>query len=232
MAPERVFESGILYCEHPGEVNTEDVLRYGRARAEQLGLRTAIVPTDSGRSALRAVRVFRGSGVRLIVVTTPPCKTWGPSGELPSGVLDAAVRQALRSAGAELVQGTMPFAGLGSGRHGSVTWQQEVVQWVLGVFGEGTKIAIQVALMAADAGMVPEGEEVLSFGGTYKGLDSSLVVKTCLSWNFLSRFEVLEVVAKPRRPRVALPEYKDPHWRGNLDAYYQPVDVEALLRGE
>lgn len=222
----------VVYFEHPGEVNTEDVLRHGRARAEQLGLRVVVVPTDSGRSALRAVRIFKDSGIRLIVVTTPPCTTWGPRGDLPSGIPDVAVREALRSAGAELVQGTMPFSGLGSGRRPAIAWQQDLVQRVLEVFGAGTKIAIQVALMAVDAGLVPEGEDVLAFGGTYKGLDSALVVRTCLSWHFLDRFEVLEVVAKPRRPRVTLPEYEDPHWRGDVDAYYGAMDVGALLRGE
>lgn len=189
----------------------------------------AVVPTDSGRSALRAVRIFKNSGVRIVVVTTPPCTTWGPRGELSSGIPDAAVREALARAGAELVQGTMPFGNLGSTRESPTLWPQDLIQRTLEVFGPGTKVAIQAALMAADAGRVAEGDEVLAFGGTYKGLDTALVVRTCLSWHFLTRFEVLEVVARPRRGRVSLPEYKDPHWRGDLDAYYRPVDVEALL---
>lgn len=218
------------YFPHPGEANTEAVLRCGRTRAEQLGLKVAVVPTDSGRSALRAARVFAGSGIRLVAVTTPPCTTWGPHGELPSGVPDPAVREALARAGVELVQGTMPFANLGSTREAPIPWPQDVVQRTLEAFGPGIKVAVQAALMAADAGRVREGDEVLAFGGTYKGLDAALVVRTCVSWHFLTRFEVLEVVAKPRRPRVKLPEYEDPHWHGDLAAYYRPVDVAALLR--
>lgn len=224
-----------LYLAHPGEANTDLVLMAGRRRAEQLGLRTVVVPTDSGRSAIKAVQVFNGSGVRIIAVTTPPCTTCGPRGELPSGVPELPVRKWLREHGVTLVQGTFPFGGLGlTGGPRAACWPQELVQRVLETFGAGTKIAIQVTLMATDAGLLTPGEEVLAFGGTLKGLDTALVVTASLSWDYLARFEVLEVVAKPRHARVEFPEWKDPHWRGNLEPYYQPVELGPVgnVRGE
>lgn len=68
--------------------------------------------------------------------------------------------------------------------------------------------------MAADAGAVERGEVVVSLGGTYKGLDAAIVAKTTYSYYFLKEFELLEVLAKPWRPRVTYPEYEDPRWRG------------------
>lgn len=61
----------------------------------------------------------------------------------------------------------------------------------LELFGAGTKIAVQIAVMATDAGIAKEGEEVISMAGTYKGLDTALVLKCATCWNLLSKFEVL-----------------------------------------
>lgn len=63
--------------------------------------------------------------------------------------------------------------------------------------------------MATDAGEVKDGEEVVSCAGTYKGLDTALVVKVAYSMDFFSKFTVEEVVAKPRCRLKGLPEYDD-----------------------
>ena len=89
-----------------------------------------------------------------------------------------------------------------------------------GIFRQGIKIAIEVALMATDSGAVKRGEIIASLGGTYKGLDSTIIAKTAYSYYFLREFEVLEIIAKPWRPRVKYPEYKDPEWKGDLNKYY------------
>ena len=95
---------------------------------------------------------------------------------------------------------------------------------VLGVFGQGVKIAIEASLMAADAGAVERGDIVVSMGGTYKGLDSAIVARTTYSYYFLQEYEVLEIVAKPYHGRVKLAEYEDPTWKGDLEEYYREVE--------
>lgn len=119
------------------------------------------------------------------------------------------MRARLDRYGVEIVQSTPPF------------YNRKLLSKALELFGAGTKIAIQIAVMATDAGTIEEGEEVISMAGTYKGLDASLLVRTAICWNLLTKFEVLETLAKPRNPRVSLPEYKDPRWKGNLNQYYE-----------
>ncbi len=77
-----------------------------------------------------------------------------------------------------------------------------------------------------------EGEEVVALGGTYKGLDTALVVRTAWSGNFFAKFEVLEIIAKPRRTWIRLPEYEQGGWRGDLDQYYRPIQASALKTRE
>ncbi len=77
--------------------------------------------------------------------------------------------------------------------------------------------------MATDAGALEEGEQVVTLGGTYKGLDTALIVKTSYSLNFFAKFEVLEIIAKPLRTSRLLPEYAQKEWKGDLDQYYEPI---------
>lgn len=204
-------EKGIFYFNNPGEVNTDKVIKLSKKRAFELGINKVIVASDTGRSALKAAKTFKGTNIKLIVVTTPPCTTWGPKGEIPSGIPDEKVRKRLREYGVTIVQATPPF------------FNMEVVGKTLELFGCGAKIAIQIAIMATDAGIVREDEEVISLGGTYKGLDTALIVKSAVCWDFLKKFEVLEIITKPRSPRVELPEYKDERWKGDIDQYYKPI---------
>jgi hypothetical protein len=93
----------------------------------------------------------------------------------------------------------------------------------LELLGAGTKIGVEAALMAIDAGVLDAGQESIALGGTYKGLDTALVVQTSYSRAFFSDFEVLAIIAKPRRPGRRLPEYEQEGWKGNLDQYYEPI---------
>jgi hypothetical protein len=74
--------------------------------------------------------------------------------------------------------------------------------------------------MATDAGLLDEGEEVVSCAGTFKGLDTALVVKATYGAHLFVEFVVKEIIAKPVCRVKKLPEYEFKNWKGNLDAYY------------
>jgi hypothetical protein len=52
-------------------------------------------------------------------------------------------------------------------------------------------------MMAVDAGLIPEGEEVLAVAGTARGADTVLVIKASASKRFFD-LKVIEILAKPR----------------------------------
>jgi len=110
------------------------------------------------------------------------------------------------------MQSTRPFASASR----SLGWNKALPDTIIdillgGIFGQGLKIAIEVALMAIYSGAVDRGELVVSLGGTFKGLDTAIVAKTTYSCYFLTEFEFLEIIAKPWKPRITYPEYKDPN---------------------
>ena len=61
------MESKIVYFEKPGSQNTEAVLNIAKKRAEELGIKTIVVATTEGNTAVKAVEVF--GGLKVIAVT-------------------------------------------------------------------------------------------------------------------------------------------------------------------
>lgn len=76
-------ERNVVYFRYCGEVNTDKVLHVARLRCKELGLNKVVISSETGRSAIRALDVFRGAGIEMIVVTHYPATTWGPKGDIP-----------------------------------------------------------------------------------------------------------------------------------------------------
>ena len=73
----------------------------------------------------------------------------------------------------------------------------ELIAHAYYTFSQGTKVAVEVAVMAADAGLIPVDREVIAVGGTGEGADTALVLSPAYSTNFFD-LKVHEVLAKPR----------------------------------
>ncbi|MBW1765771.1 MAG: hypothetical protein JRJ65_01825 [Deltaproteobacteria bacterium] len=107
-------------------------------------------------------------------------------------------RRKLESKGVSVLTCQHAFGGIGRGVRNKLSTYQldEIVAYTLRTFGQGTKVAIELALMAADAGLVRTDEEVISIGGTGKGADTALVLQPANSANFFD-LKVKEIVCKP-----------------------------------
>jgi hypothetical protein len=73
----------------------------------------------------------------------------------------------------------------------------DLVAMTLRIFGQGMKVACEIAAMAADAGLVRTDEEVISIGGTGRGADTALVLKPDYVHRFFN-LRVKEIICKPR----------------------------------
>ncbi len=220
---EKNVERKTTYFKYCGEVNTDEVLHLVKLRCEETGINKVAVASETGRSAVKALDVFKGTDIQMIVVTHYPATTWGPKGKIPIGLKRKEYSENLRKLdekGVKVVQGTRPFAPPSRSIDWNYPTPEGIVDKTLEIFGAGTKIAIEVAVMATDAGELNQGEEVISCAGTFKGLDTALVVKTAYSSSFFREFEVREIIVKPICRVKKLPEYKYENWKGNLDEYY------------
>ncbi len=216
-------ERSVLDLRYCGEVYTEKLLRAVRRRCEEGGPSIVVVASETGRSAVRALEMFQDSSIKLVVVTHYPATTWGPKGKIPIGLKRdeySNILARLLESGVSVVQGTRPFAPPTRSIGWNFPTPEGIIDKTLEVFGAGAKIAIEAAIMATDAGEVGEGEDKVACAGTFKGLDTALVVRTAYSMNFFKEFEVREVVAKPLHRVRRLPEHEFENWKGDLEKYY------------
>lgn len=63
-------------------------------------------------------------------------------------------------------------------------------------FGDGTKVCLEIAIMAADSGLVDTEIDVVCIGGTGRGADTAWRVRPSTS-NRLFELRMKEVIAKP-----------------------------------
>jgi len=194
MAHARRFDEVMCrYFKKAGTGNTKDVLEAAGKRARELGIETVLVPSVSGKTALAAAEALGGS-VRIIAITHVAGFQRANIQELSHGA-----RKRLESAGVRVFTGQHAFGGVGRAvRNKLGTYQvDEIMAWTLRTFGQGSKVAVEIALMAADAALVRTDEDVISMGGTCEGVDTALVIRPANSYHFFD-LKVREVICKPR----------------------------------
>ena len=180
-----------MYFDQPGKVNTVPTLVEAARRGRELGLEEIVLATTSGRTAFEALEHCPGF---KIVAVTYHCGFKEPF----QSVMPDAVRQMLTDEGVQVVTATHALSGVERSVANKLGGVSPVLLMAatLKVFGQGAKVAIEVAIMAADAGAL-SGRDILAVGGSSHGADTALVVKPAHQSSFFD-LRVREVVCKPR----------------------------------
>ena len=181
-----------IYFEQPGRHNTDRTLELARERAEQLGVQSVLVASTTGETGARAVQVLQGHEV---VVVTHSTGFRAPNHQelLPEA------RTAIEAAGAKILTCQHAFGGISRAvrRKLGTYLTDEIIAYTLRIFGEGMKVCLEIALMAADAGLVRTGEPCVVVAGTGRGADTAVLLIPANSQSFFD-LRVLEILAKPR----------------------------------
>jgi hypothetical protein len=169
----------------------DTVLTAAKKRAEELGIRSVIVASSKGETGVKAAEMFRGYNVVVVTHST------GFTGQ-DLQELTPENRKRILKAGGKILTTTHAFGGLGRAvrRKFSTYQSDEIVANTLRVFGQGTKVAIEIALMAADSGFVSVKEDAISIGGSGGGADTALVLQPANVQDFFD-VKVREIICKP-----------------------------------
>jgi hypothetical protein len=186
------MESKTVYFDKPGKENTEAVFEIARKRAEELGIKTIIVASTTGETAVAAVKALKG--FKIIIVS----HVMG-SKEPNVNPMSEENRKAVVDSGAIIVTAAHAFGSIDRAMRKSfnMVGLGETIAHVLRVFGQGMKVVCEISLMAADAGAVRTDEEVVSIGGTGRGADTAVVLNPVNTTDFFN-LKVKEILCKPR----------------------------------
>ena len=181
-----------FYFDVPGPQNTEKTLAIALEYAEIWSVSGILVASTTGQTGLMAARLFKGKKCVIVSHSTgfvkPDFQQMSPD-----------MVKKIEDLGARVLTCQHALGGVGRAvRKKLGTYElDEIIAYTLRIFGQGTKVAVECALMAADAGLISTGLDCLSIGGTASGADTALVLKPAHAQNFFD-CSVSKILAKPR----------------------------------
>jgi hypothetical protein len=188
-------EKKIVYFEKAGKENTGACLDVVKAALNEGNCRHVIVASTTGANGLLFSETFKYSGVNMVVVTHSAGFKGPNIFEMPGETIEK-----IRANGAKIFTGTILTHSIETSLNAkfSGVYPAMIIAQALRRFGEGSKVCCEIVMMAVDAGLVPEQEEVIAVAGTGYGADTVMVIKSAASKRFLD-LKVLEILAKPGR---------------------------------
>ena len=230
-----VTHKKIVYSERSGPVNTEEVLRLVKERAQELSIKQIIIPSHSGESALKAVEIFKGTEAEIVCVSVPKggiqrielLDKWGTHEQIPE--LRSQLREwkekktteipisvptptaeKLQKSGAKVVYGKSPYQNhpfTSKVEYPGLDTLGQVVVLSLRLISTGLEVAVKSTLIAADAGALNLDQEVIALGGVGSGLDTAIVMRPAKSTKLFDEKEGLDLREIICKPRTGFGEH-------------------------
>ena len=180
------MEEKIVYFEKLGKGNTAEVIKLVKERAQARGLNRLVVASTRGTTAQAFLEAVDGTDYRLVVIPWQ----FGFKGE--DHPFPAELVSEIRAKNHQVHFGTMLFHT--TDFYG--TNAPQAMANVLRTFGQGTKVCIEILLMACDGGCIGIGEKVIAVAGTGGGSDTAVVATAAPSTKVMS-LRVHEIICKP-----------------------------------
>ena len=196
----KMVKRQVYYFDEPGEGNSQLVIEAVSQRLEAGGVNKVIVASTSGETAAQFARSLKGKAELICVSEAPYRREWGE--EWPC--LKREFRQELERFGAVIID-RAPYvfhSSVSEAARWSAAFSERLVRETLYCFGQGMKVAVEVALLAVSCGYVTPYEDVIGVGGSGKGADTAIVLRAtypaCLfDKDPTKRLEIKEIIAMP-----------------------------------
>lgn len=180
-----------VYFEKEGRDNTDEVFSLAKRRAKELGIRTILVASVTGETAVKAAEALEGFHIIAVSLAT---------GRYKPDVQEFMEenRKILEGKGIKVLTTTQAFSGVSRAvRDAFKTFViGDMIANTLRIFGHGVKVACEITLMAADSGLVRTDEDIMAIAGTTRGSDTAVVLKPVNAQRFFD-LRVREIICKP-----------------------------------
>ena len=173
-----VVERKVEYFMDPGSPNTEKVIEAVENRIISGDLKTIVVASTSGETAVNFAKKLKGVATVIAV----------SHGEMEP----MHKRQIIEYGGKSVDKTHLALHGKG----------MDDVRKSFYTFGQGFKVAVEVILIAADKGEISLYEDVIGVGGTGRGADTAIMARATTSREIFTsdkdrKLEIRELLAMP-----------------------------------
>lgn len=181
-----------MYFERQGKQNTEETLKIAFEAAKELGIHDLVIATSTGAS-LDFVTAQQTKDFNVVAVTCAYGSKTPNENRVPEEKRAQMIERGIKvCTAAHVLSGAERGLSAKLGGYGPV----EIMAHTLRMFGQGTKVCVEVAVMAADAGFIPAGKPIIAVGGTGGGEDTALVMRVSTA-NTILDTKIDRVLCKP-----------------------------------
>ena len=201
------MEEKIVYFNEPGPQNTEALVEAVKECIRKTRVKHVVVASESGSTALKVAKALKELDVKVVCVTAYAGVrlAWPESGKWPS--ITSNIGKELEERGVKILKETpWIFRSVAFDaqflKRAAPSWA--IHEFISRTMGYGFKTALEVALIAAEAGAVPIDEEIIAIAGTGwlgGGADCAIIVRPSVvprTTDVEKGLEVREIIAIPR----------------------------------
>jgi len=180
-----------VYFNEAGEHNTDALLKIVEEYVKKENVTNIIVASSTGETGAKVAKTFKGKNT--VVVTH--CHGFQQSGK---SELQEKFKKEILANGAKIFTGTHALSSAERAVRSAFGTLEplELIANTLRLMGQGTKVCVEITLMAMDAGLIPANQDVVAVGGTGNGADTALRIKPANAAKFFE-LQIKEVLAKP-----------------------------------
>lgn len=184
-------EKKATYFAEVGKNNTDTLLELVKRYVEKEDIEDIVVASTTGETGAKASKILKDHNV---VVVTHFCGFQ----EKGKPELHEEHKHEILKNKAKIFTGTHALSRAERAiRKDFGTLQPlELMANVLRSWGEGTKVCVEITLMAADAGLISTDKDIIAIAGTSKGADTALRILPANASRFFE-LRIKEVIAKP-----------------------------------
>jgi hypothetical protein len=184
-------EKIVTYFEKAGQQNTSTLLKTVKEYAEREGIKDIVVASTTGQTGAEAAETLRGYNVVVVA------HAYG-SREPGKNELEEQYGKRIVARKAKIFAGTHALSSVERAvrKEFGTIQPLELIANVLRLMGQGTKVCVEITLMAADAGLIPVDRDIIAIGGSGRGADTALRICPANSAKFFE-LKIREIIAKP-----------------------------------
>lgn len=170
-----MIEAKTVYFETPGKENTKETLELSIQAAKKIESKTLLISSTTGYSAEMALDMIDDE-INLVVIG----HSYGFKEPGKNEMDTKTIKRLQETKNASVFFATHAFTGIEksfSAKYGGM-YPHRMIADTLRIFSQGTKVIFEDMIMAADAGLIPIYEDIVSAAGTGRGLDTAMVIKS------------------------------------------------------
>jgi len=179
-----------MYFDKPGKDNTKKTVELAINKAREKGIKHIVVASNSGDT----IDFFKDVN-DLNIICVSHCYGYPIAGQSDMPI---EKRESLEKSGIKVLTTTHVLSGAERGISAKFggAYPVEIIASTLRMFGQGTKVCVEIAVMAVDSGLIPYMEPVIAIGGTGRGADTSIIIRTSHANKILDT-QIDEIICKP-----------------------------------